>query len=76
VAERHWNAQVELIRKSHPDHARLNNYLLASAAGAQRILADMLADKAPITAQVIKQRMKVQLGGIILWTVFAYLGHS
>ena len=28
IGERHWNDNAEIVRKTHPDHASLNRYLL------------------------------------------------
>jgi site-specific recombinase XerD len=58
VKERHWNPQAQQVRKSNPDHAKLNHYLADRVAEAQSIVADLLSQKEKITARTIQARMK------------------
>ena len=42
LPERHWNAKAGEVRKTHPEHAQLNQHLLSVRAAAQSVVAGVL----------------------------------
>ncbi|MCZ6780847.1 MAG: phage integrase SAM-like domain and Arm DNA-binding domain-containing protein, partial [Nitrospirae bacterium] len=63
IPERHWNAKAGEVRKTNPDHARLNQYLIDVKAAAQSVLADLLANGQKVTAPRIRDGLRARLEG-------------
>ena len=63
LSERHWNAKAGEVRKTHPDHAHLNQYLLSVRAVAQSVVASFLAGGQKLTAARIRDGLRAELEG-------------
>ena len=61
--KRHWNAQREDVRKTHPDHPRLNEWLTNVRGACRSAVAEELALAGDTTASAIKERLDQQLNG-------------
>lgn len=61
VKEKNWNAAAEEVRKSQPEHAKLNQYLAGVKSEAQAAIADLMASRAPVTLQALKKRLSAYI---------------
>lgn len=63
IEEKHWNTENTTVRKSHPNSARLNNFLRKKLSEAnERIIEAETADKS-FTTLDIKKKIKNSAGG-------------
>lgn len=58
---KHWDATERIVRKSHPNAARLNNLLLAKLAEANKKLLDLQSTKDDISSKQIKKEIVAPL---------------
>lgn len=53
-----WDVVTEKVKKSHPQHTRLNNYLLKKRSEASDISLDLETKKPSITSLAVRQKIK------------------
>lgn len=60
IEERHWNTEERTVRKSHPNSARLNNYLLSKVAEANDIALEVETNNKVVSSKEIKKKVTKQ----------------
>lgn len=58
IEEKHWDASTQKVKKSHPNSARLNHYILKKLAEANDKLLELESDQKQTTAQLITSNIK------------------
>ncbi len=61
VKKRDWNDRARKIRKSHPNHAKLNRYLTRVESDVHRIIADLLSTGDEVNPKEVQLRLKSSL---------------
>lgn len=70
-----WDAVAEKVKKSHPLHARLNNYLLKKRSEASDISLDLETKKPGTTSHAVRQKIKPTTGSSFFGIAKLYLEH-
>ena len=63
IPERQWNTKAGTVRKSHPEHAKLNRYLADVQARAEAVVTDLIASGQKVTAARIRDGLRAKLHG-------------
>lgn len=58
VEQKHWDAVNQRVRKSHPNSARLNNYITKKLAEANDKLLEMESSLDTVTAQTVTRQIR------------------
>jgi len=58
VEDKHWGSVNQRVRKSHPNSARLNNYIVKKLAEANDKLLEMEGNLDTVTAQSVTRQIK------------------
>ena len=69
---KHWDAAERIVRKSHPNAARLNNLLLAKLSEANKILLELQTTKNDVSSKQVKKEISAPLNK----TTFKELSNS
>jgi site-specific recombinase XerD len=62
IKESDWNSIEQRVKKSHPNSARLNNFLIKKLADASNSLLELEIQKTEVSSHAVKQRIK-PIGG-------------
>ncbi|MFN8343442.1 MAG: site-specific integrase [Spirosomataceae bacterium] len=57
-----WDAEKQRVKKSHPNSARLNNFLLKKLAEANDQTLELESQKSFVTSQAVRQKIKPSAG--------------
>ena len=58
IAESDWDKNAQRIKKSHPNHVRLNNYLLNKLAEATDHALEIETKKSHVSAKAVRNKIK------------------
>jgi len=58
IAESQWDKATQRVKKSHPNHVRLNNYLLTKLAEANDQALAVETKKAQVSAKAVREKIK------------------
>src|SRR6185312_9464380 len=58
----HWNAEEQRVKKSHPNSARLNNFLLKKLAEANNSALEIETEKTYASARSVRNKIKPDVG--------------
>jgi site-specific recombinase XerD len=58
IAESDWDKNTQRIKKSHPNHVRLNNYLLNKLAEATDFALEIETKKSHVSAKAVRNKIK------------------
>ena len=61
VRVRDWNAQRHVVRKTEPEHNRINELLGQAVAAGRSALLDRQAKREPVTAEALAEDVRVQV---------------
>lgn len=64
ILEKHWDKNTSQVKKSHPNSAWLNSFLLTKSAEANRALLDLEAKEKYISSSELKNEIVNPLGNI------------
>lgn len=73
IKESDWNADSQRVRKSHPNSARLNNYLVTKLAEATDKALTLETEKEYVSARAVKQKIKPTGGATFFSQAKIYL---
>lgn len=62
IAESDWDSAAQRVKKSHPNHARLNNFLLTKLAEANDGALEIETRKAHVSAKAVRNKIKPSAG--------------
>jgi hypothetical protein len=62
VAENQWDETTQRVKKSHPNSARLNNFILKKLAEANDTLLELQTQKEDVSSRAVKQNLKPKVG--------------
>jgi integrase/recombinase XerD len=62
VAESQWDETIQRVKKSHPNSARLNNFILKKLAEANDTLLELQTQKEDVSSRAVKQNLKPKVG--------------
>lgn len=68
-----WDKENQLVRKSHPNSARLNNHLIKKRADAVDSAIDVESNKKTASAKAIRQKIKPTSGGTVFEQADLYI---
>jgi integrase/recombinase XerD len=68
-----WNLKEQKVKKSHPNSARLNNYISHKLAEASNKVLELQTEKSDASARALKQRVKPTNGATFFKQGEAYL---
>jgi integrase/recombinase XerD len=71
--ENQWDSAAQRVKKSHPNSARLNNYLIKKLAEANDHSLDLETQKTQVSSNTVKQRIKPKAGITFLRQAELYL---
>ena len=75
VPESQWDEDAQRVRKSHPNSARLNNFILKKLSEANDKLLELETQKEHVSSVAIKQGLKPKIGGTFFPQAEHYLGN-
>ena len=58
IEEKYWEAKTQRVKKSHPNSARLNNFILKKLAEANEKLLELETHEKVVSAQSITKEIK------------------
>lgn len=58
IHEKDWDKENQRVKKSHPNSARMNNYLITKLAEANNLSLELEAKKQHVSARAVSQRIK------------------
>ena len=58
IAENQWDKATQRVKKSHPNHVRLNNYLLTKLAEANDQALTVETKKTLVSAKAVREKIK------------------
>jgi len=73
VKEKDWDKENQRVKKSHPNSARLNNFLLAKLASASDTSIELELSKGNVSSKAIRQKVVPQAGSTFLAQADLYL---
>jgi integrase len=73
LKEDDWDAPAQRVKKSHPNHARLNNYLIKKLGEATDISLDLETKKPSVTSHAVRQKIKPTCGSTFFGIAKLYL---
>ena len=62
IKKEDWDATEHKVKKSHTNHARLNNYLLKKLSDATNVSLEMETIKSEVSSRALKQKIKPLVG--------------
>lgn len=62
IAESDWDKAAQRVKKSNPNHARLNNFLLKKLAEANDSALEVETKKAHVSAKAVRNKIKPTAG--------------
>ena len=62
VTESQWDETTQRVKKSHPNSARLNNFILKKLAEANDTLLESQTQKDNVSPQAVKHNLKPKVG--------------
>jgi len=62
---KHWDSAEKCVKKSHPNSARLNNYLSTKLAEARNSSLELETIKPIVTAKAVSQKIKPKAGATV-----------
>lgn len=62
VLPKDWNAEEQTVRKSHPNSARLNNFITKKLSEARDNALEIETKKAEVTAKAVRHKIKPKVG--------------
>jgi integrase/recombinase XerD len=62
LAESQWDEAAQRVKKSHPNSARLNNFILKKLAEANDTLLELQTQKEDVSSRAVKQSLKPKVG--------------
>jgi len=62
IAESQWDETAQRVKKSHPNSARLNNFILKKLAEANDTLLELQTQKEDVSSRAVKQSLKPKVG--------------
>lgn len=68
-----WDAKAQRIKKSHPNSARLNNYLIKKLAEATDKALELETQKEHVSSKAVRQKIKPSAGDTFLAQAKLYL---
>jgi site-specific recombinase XerD len=75
IQEEYWDAKQNLVRKSHPNSERLNNYLLKRLAEVNGKALELETQKQDVSSKVVKRNMKPAAGLTFIALAKQYLSN-
>jgi integrase/recombinase XerD len=75
VPESQWDEDAQRVRKSHPNSARLNNFILKKLSEANDKLLELETQKEHVSSVAVKQGLKPKVGGTFFPQAEHYLGN-
>lgn len=69
IDEDDWDAVKSRVRKSHPNSARLNNFLLKKLSEANDKVLELSSQEENITAQGMRKRVKPSANGVEFFSI-------
>lgn len=73
VKESEWDAKEQKVKKSHPNSARLNNFLIKKRAEASDKAIELESDKSHVSSRAVKHKLKSVGGGKFFEQATLYL---
>lgn len=73
LKEDEWDHIAQRVKKQHPNHARLNNYLIKKLGEATDISLDLETKKPGVTSQAVRQKIKPSSGSTFFGIAKLYL---
>lgn len=75
INKKHWDEIERKVKKPHPNHARLNNFLLKKLADANNISLETETLKPEVSSQALKQKIKPSVGATFVPQSEVYLSN-
>lgn len=75
LLEKDWDATAQLVKKSHPNSVRLNNFIASKIAEARDKALEVETQKKSATASAIKQKLKPLAGASFFAQADLYLAN-
>ncbi len=73
VKEKDWDADLQRVRKSHPNSTRLNNFIIAKLADANNKALELETVKPVISAKAVRQKVKPKAGDTVFRQADLYI---
>lgn len=68
-----WNAITQRVKKSYPNHVRLNNYLIKKLSEATDLSLELETQKTEVSSHVVKQKIKHSSSSTFFVQAYLYL---
>lgn len=65
IEPKHWDSTEKCVKKSHPNSARLNNFLSTKLAEARNSSLELETIKPVVTAKAVSQKIKPKAGATV-----------
>jgi integrase/recombinase XerD len=62
VNEKDWDTSLQRVKKSHPNHARLNNYIIKKLAEANDTALELETSKTAVSVRTVRNKIKPSAG--------------
>lgn len=73
LLEKHWDAEAQRVRKSHPNSVRMNNFIAAKVAEANDKSLELDAAKKHVSAKAVTQKIKPKAGDTVFSQADLYI---
>lgn len=73
VHEKDWDSSSQRVKKSHPNSARLNHYLITQLAEANNTSLELETAKSYVSAKAVSQKIKPKTGETVFSQADLYL---
>jgi len=68
-----WDKQAQKVKRTHPSHVRLNNYLLKKLSEASNKTLEAETEKDHVSSQAVRQKIKPKTGDTFFAQATDYL---
>lgn len=73
LLEKHWDAAVQKVKRSHPNSVRMNNFIAAKVAEANEKALELDASKKHVSAKAVTQKIKPKAGDTVFSQADLYI---